>query len=357
MADVIKTLGQLIPGDVNTPLDARTRVSTLNDIASIQNPYVGCIFYCEEDSKFYTVRTLKAASINGELIANGAIDTYEEFKAGSAPTIGENGNWFIDGVDTGVGAEGKEGKPGKDGVDGELKNLRVEITEVNEDGDIVLNDPDLFPVSIITNKGNAYSIDNGYIKAVAEGWIIDISPFLAYDNSSEFTPNWYVFCAGGVKGDPGWNFDPDARGLLSEKEIYDNEAKGFAFLAFDEGNMYFKLSDTSADWSDPVPFRGIQGKNGLPGAPGKKGDTPEVSIADNGNWVIDGVDTGKPSRSKGANVIMSPTPPAQPFEGMIYINAEGDESKYFDLESLPVISGSTPPATAAEGTVFIMEAE
>jgi hypothetical protein len=54
---------------------------------------------------------------------------------------------------------------------------------------------------------------------------------------------------------------------------------------------------------------------------------------------------------------MSPTPPAEPFEGMIYINAEGDESKYFDLEALPVISGSTPPATAAEGTIFIMEAE
>lgn len=54
---------------------------------------------------------------------------------------------------------------------------------------------------------------------------------------------------------------------------------------------------------------------------------------------------------------MSPSPPAQPFEGMIYVNAEGSESKYFDLESLPVISGSTPPETAVEGTIFIVEAE
>ena len=39
-------------------------------------------------------------------------------KDGSVVTIGENGNWFIDGVDTGLAAAGKDGKDGKDGVDG-----------------------------------------------------------------------------------------------------------------------------------------------------------------------------------------------------------------------------------------------
>ena len=33
--------------------------------------------------------------------------------------IGENGNWFIDGVDTGIKAKGEDGKDGKDGKDGE----------------------------------------------------------------------------------------------------------------------------------------------------------------------------------------------------------------------------------------------
>ena len=39
-------------------------------------------------------------------------------KDGSVVTIGDNGNWFIDGKDTGLAAAGKDGKDGKDGVDG-----------------------------------------------------------------------------------------------------------------------------------------------------------------------------------------------------------------------------------------------
>lgn len=37
---------------------------------------------------------------------------------GLTPTIGENGNWFIGDVDTGVKAEGKDGQDGQDGQDG-----------------------------------------------------------------------------------------------------------------------------------------------------------------------------------------------------------------------------------------------
>ncbi len=39
-------------------------------------------------------------------------------KDGSVVTIGANGNWFIDGVDTGFPSKGDKGDPGKDGVDG-----------------------------------------------------------------------------------------------------------------------------------------------------------------------------------------------------------------------------------------------
>lgn len=40
-------------------------------------------------------------------------------KNGSTPQIGENGNWWIDGQDTGVAAKGKDGQDGQDGQDGE----------------------------------------------------------------------------------------------------------------------------------------------------------------------------------------------------------------------------------------------
>ncbi len=38
---------------------------------------------------------------------------------GSTPTIGENNNWFIDGVDTGIPAQGQNGQDGQDGQNGQ----------------------------------------------------------------------------------------------------------------------------------------------------------------------------------------------------------------------------------------------
>lgn len=54
--------------------------------------------------------------VNGTNGTNG-----KDGKNGSVVTIGDNGNWFIDGKDTGKpskGADGKNGKDGKDGVNG-----------------------------------------------------------------------------------------------------------------------------------------------------------------------------------------------------------------------------------------------
>lgn len=47
-----------------------------------------------------------------------------------------------------------------------------------------------------------------------------------------------------------------------------------------------------ADDLGQFPAKGAQG------VPGEKGDAPSVSISNNNTWIIDGVDTGKPSRGK-----------------------------------------------------------
>ena len=78
MSDLIKIRGQLVPQEVDTPLDARVRVSKLADISNISNPYVGCLFYCAETDKLYIVKTLKAAVIGGATVQKAVIDTYEE---------------------------------------------------------------------------------------------------------------------------------------------------------------------------------------------------------------------------------------------------------------------------------------
>ena len=57
--------------------------------------------------------------VNGTNGTNGT--NGKDGKNGSVVTIGDNGNWFIDGKDTGKpskGADGKNGKDGKDGVNG-----------------------------------------------------------------------------------------------------------------------------------------------------------------------------------------------------------------------------------------------
>lgn len=57
---------------------------------------------------------------NGNWIING-VDTGKSSKGsiGSVVTIGDNGNWFIDGVDTGMRAQGATGEPGAQGAKGE----------------------------------------------------------------------------------------------------------------------------------------------------------------------------------------------------------------------------------------------
>ncbi|WP_163173230.1 hypothetical protein [Bacteroides sp. 51] len=57
---------------------------------------------------------------NGKDGADGGAGT-----AGSVVKIGDNGNWFIDNVDTGVPAKGQDGKDGEDGKDGSSGSASV----------------------------------------------------------------------------------------------------------------------------------------------------------------------------------------------------------------------------------------
>ena len=63
----------------------------------------------------------------------------------------------------------------------------------------------------------------------------------------------------GEKGDRGEAFKIDASGTLAERSLYDNEVGNFSFLATDNGSVYIKKSDSSGDWSEPVPFKGEPG--------------------------------------------------------------------------------------------------
>lgn len=268
------------------------------------------------------------------------------------PAVDEKGNisWSNNGNlanPTTVNIKGDKGETGS------VENLRLEITSV-ENGAFLVENDNFFPVAVLTASGKCYPLEKESLHKAETGWRIDIAKYLAYDNVAEFTAPWYVYCAGGVKGEDGWSFNPDARGFASEKSNYDNEPKGFAFLAFDEGNIYFKNSDTAGDWSDAVPFRGEQGEQGLRGIPGENGPPgpmADIQIGDNGNWIVNGVDTGKKATGAGSNVVVSPTPPSTVYNGLIWI--QSNNAQHLNIDPISVVTSNTEPSDVPDGTIWI----
>lgn len=66
--------GAVMPSTVNTPTDARTRVQTFQDIASIDNPFVGMEVWVMDEAKEYRIKKLIPKVIGGFEIPDGAID-------------------------------------------------------------------------------------------------------------------------------------------------------------------------------------------------------------------------------------------------------------------------------------------
>ena len=78
----IKVAGAVIPSKVDTPLDARSRITAEVDILNIDNPAIGQLVYCIANGKFYVVTGLKAKQIGAIQVQNAAVDTYAELSTG-----------------------------------------------------------------------------------------------------------------------------------------------------------------------------------------------------------------------------------------------------------------------------------
>lgn len=66
--------GATQPSTINTPGDKRERVSTFEDIYSIDNPAVGGTVWVEDEQKEYRIISLKPKVIGGMEIENGAVN-------------------------------------------------------------------------------------------------------------------------------------------------------------------------------------------------------------------------------------------------------------------------------------------
>lgn len=96
----------------------------------------------------------------------------------------------------------------------------------------------------------------------------------------------------GSDGADGTSFTVDAVGSLSEKDLYDTEPVGFAFLASDTGDLYIRK--VTPTWSIGIPFRGPIGLTGATGANGANGATgptgPQGDPGPTGPAGADGID-------------------------------------------------------------------
>ena len=239
---------------------------------------------------------------------------------GTTPHIGDNNNWFIGEKDTGIKAVGKDGQKGETGTS--ITKVEQTTTSTESGGTNAIT------VTLSDGTQQTFNIWNG-----GQGGKGDK----------------------GEKGETGESFHFDAIGNLADKEQYNDAAKGFAFLDTENGNIYIKNSETSADWTAPIPFRGEQGvsitkveqtttstasegtnvitvtlsngqiftfnvKNGSAGKNGEKGDKgdPGVQgpsgingitpyIGENKNWWIGENDTGV--LAEGSNQFTNGIPP------------------------------------------------
>ena len=106
--------------DITNLQDQITSLKTTVDAidAAVNNGFV--ITGVTSTANGITITVSKNGQSQSYNITNGAKgDKGDKGADGSVVTIGENGNWFIDGVDTGLAAQGPAGAPGEKGETGE----------------------------------------------------------------------------------------------------------------------------------------------------------------------------------------------------------------------------------------------
>ena len=230
------------------------------------------ITYSNGDKSYFTV-TNGANGENGAAGANGTngID-------GHSPeiSIGANGNWFIDGVDTGKAAQGEQGQAGTAGTNGADGVSITSVELINSDGLV-----DTYRINFSNGTHYDYQITNGATGAQGPK---------------------------GDQGDPGQNGTNGTNGADGKSVTAgeglpndDNGTNGDSYIDIDTWNYYVKESGSwvlkgnikGADGSN-----GHDGENGVAGAAGADGNDgisiTNAAIDLNGDLIVyfsDGTET------------------------------------------------------------------
>lgn len=215
-------------------------------------------------------------------------------------TISSDGYWVIDGVKTNTKAQGEQGEPGKDGTS-LLTGNGEPSANLGKNGDSYI-DLDTWDFYVKTsgtwihtgnikgeigNQGND-GIDgiDGTAVLTGEGEpsvgsgkngdsYIDLSTWNYYVKEND---EWVL--KGNIKGNDGTDGE-DGNGIVSIE------------LTSSSGNVdTYTITYDNGDTTTFTITNGVDGEQGIQGEPGEDGHTPVITIGENGNWYIDGEDTG-----------------------------------------------------------------
>ncbi len=225
---------------------------------------------------------------NGEPASSSGVtgDLYIDVDTGDMYSKGESG-WVKTGNIKGEkGDKGDSGENGLNGADGANGKDGVSITSVvktSTDGNA-----DTYTITYSDGSTSTFIVTNGS----------DGQPGAQGKKGEDgHTPtvtigangNWYVDGqdtgqeAKGPQGDAG----KDGRSVLSiEKTSSDGDVDTYTITYSDGTTSTFKVTN------------GSDGSQGIQGEKGDAGHTPKVTIGANGNWYVDGVDSGFPAKGE-----------------------------------------------------------
>ena len=185
--------------------------------------------------------------------------------------IGSNGNFFINGRDTGIKATGHKGENGNDG-----RSVVFISRTYSSEYEV------LYTIYYSDGTTSTFTIVNGINGEVGAQGIQGPDGYTP-DVAIGANGNWFVdgddtgLPATGPKGPQG---DPGV-GVVSIEMTSADEEGCYYTITYTDG--------TSATFMIPL---GANGARGATGIKGPDGHTPIVTIGTNGNWYVDGSDTG-----------------------------------------------------------------
>lgn len=223
--------------------------------------------------------------------------------------VKENGSWVLKGNIKGEqgsqgeqGPQGEQGNPGQQGQQGEVGQQGPQGEQGPQ------GQPGADGTSVLTGNGvpsdDLGNLGDSYIDLLT--WNYFVKEETGWQNK------------GNIKGEQG-------RGIDS-----------ITYLDSDENVDVYLITYSDGTTSTFTVTNGEQGEQGIQGETGEDGHTPVISIGANGNWFIDGVDTGFSAKGEigekgddGTSILTGRGEPAN------NLGATGDS--YIDLESWTIM--------------------